>query len=127
MSDQPLRSEIELLRAAYLGFNSRNIPDALATMTTDVAWPRAFKGGFVEGHKAVGTYWSEQWTEISPHVEPEVFRLDGAGNILVKVRQIVRDLAGVILADEYVCHRFTFEDGLIRKMDIFPLTEFMCE
>lgn len=125
MSDQSLHAKTEHLHAAYLGFNSRNIHDALATMTTDVAWPRAFKGGFVEGHKAVGAYWSEQWTEISPHVEPEAFQLDEAGNILVKVRQIVRDLAGSILADEYVCHRFTFEQGLIRKMDICPLSEFL--
>jgi hypothetical protein len=124
MTDQPSHSETELLQAAYSAFNTRNIPDALATMTTDVAWPRAFKGGFVEGHQAVGAYWTEQWSEISPRVEPEAFQLDGARNILVKVHQVVRDLAGAILVDEYVCHCFTFERGLIQKMDICPLAEF---
>ena len=41
--------EIKLLRAAYTAFNARDIDAALATMTPDVAWPKAFKGGFVRG------------------------------------------------------------------------------
>lgn len=127
MSNQPSHSETELLHAAYSAFNSRKIPDALATMTMDVSWPRAFKGGFVVGHQAVGLYWAEQWAEISPTVEPKAFQLDGAGNILVKVRQVVRNLAGAVLVDEYTCHRFTFEQGLIQKMDICLLTEFQRE
>ena len=46
MPNQPA-PEIELLRAAYAAFNARDIDAALATMTAGVAWPRAFKGGFV--------------------------------------------------------------------------------
>ena len=49
MPNQP-GSEIELLRAAYVAFNARNLDAALALMTPDVHWPRAFKGGFVRGH-----------------------------------------------------------------------------
>jgi ketosteroid isomerase-like protein len=60
-------SEVELLRAAYAAFNARDIHAALALMTTDVAWPRAFKGGFVRGHEEVRAYWREQWSEIDPH------------------------------------------------------------
>jgi hypothetical protein len=120
MSDQPSESEFELLRTAYVAFNSREIDAALATMTTDVAWPRAFKGGFVQGHRAVGAYWTEQWSEISPHVEPVAFHLEEAGQILVKVHQVVRDLAGAVLVDEYVGHRFTLAEGLIQKMEVCP-------
>ncbi len=87
MSNQPSHSEIELLRTAYSAFNGRHIEAALATMTSDVSWPRAFKGGFVEGHRAVGAYWTEQWSEINPHVEPEAFHVEEAGHILVKVHQ----------------------------------------
>ena len=59
MPNQPA-PEIELLRAAYAAFNARDIDAALATMTAGVAWPRAFKGGFVQGHEAIRAYWTEQ-------------------------------------------------------------------
>src|SRR4051812_24548782 len=97
MPDQP-SPDIELLRAAYAAFNARDIDAALATMTPDVAWPKAFKGGFARGHQAVRAYWTEQWSEIDPHVEPASFRPDGAGCILVDVHQVVRDMAGAVVA-----------------------------
>ena len=114
-------SEIELLRAAYAAFNARDIDGALALMTSDVAWPRAFKGGFVRGHEGVRAYWREQWGEIDPHVDPIAFRSDGAEHILVDVHQVVRDLAGAVLADEHVGHRFTLAHGLIQAMEVGPL------
>ena len=110
--------EIERLRAAYAAFNARDIAAALALMTPDVAWPRAFKGGFVRGPEAVRAYWTEQWSEIDPHVEPVAFHPEDAGRILVEVHQVVRDLAGAVLADEPVGHRFTLEGGLIAKMEV---------
>lgn len=110
--------EIEVLRAAYAAFNSRNIDAALALMTADVAWPRAFKGGFVEGHEAIRAYWTEQWSEINPQVEPVSFSTEKSGSILVVVHQVVRDLAGALLADVHVDHRFTLEHGQIRKMEV---------
>jgi hypothetical protein len=112
--------EIEVLLAAYAAFNARDTDAALATMTADVAWPRAFKGGFVHGREAVRTYWTEQWSEISPHVEPLAFYREDSGCILVGVHQIVRDLAGAVLADVHVGHRFTVEQGLIQKMEVCP-------
>lgn len=115
-------SEIKLLRAAYQAFNVRDIDAALALMTHNVAWPRAFKGGFVRGAEAVRAYWTEQWSEINPHVEPVTFHAEGGGPILVEVHQTVRDLSGAIIADDIVGHRFTLEDGLILKMEVHPLT-----
>ena len=120
MPDQPA-SEIKLLRAAYMAFNARDIDAALATMTADVAWPKAFKGGFVRGPEEVRAYWTEQWSEINPHVEPVVFYPEDAGRILVNVHQVVRDLAGAVLADEHVGHRFTLAHGLIQAMEFGPL------
>jgi hypothetical protein len=114
--------EIELLRAAYTAFNARDIDAALAVMTSDVHWPRAFKGDFVRGFEEVRAYWTEQWSEINPHVEPVAFYPEDAGQVLVKVHQIVRDLAGTVLADEYVGHRFTLEHGLIQGMEVCPLS-----
>jgi hypothetical protein len=112
---------IELLRAAYAAFNARDIDAALALMTPDVAWPKAFKGGFVRGSEEVRAYWTEQWSEINPHVEPVSFYSEEAGRILVDVHQVVRDLSGAVLADEHVGHRFTLEHSLIQTMEICPL------
>ncbi len=119
MPDQ-LPPETGLLRAAYAAFNARDIDAAFITMAPDVAWPRAFKGGFVHGQEAVRAYWTEQWSEIDPHVEPVSFHQEDAGHILVEVHQVVRDLAGAVLADEHVGHRFTVERGLIQKMEVCP-------
>ncbi|HEY9668480.1 MAG TPA: nuclear transport factor 2 family protein [Coleofasciculaceae cyanobacterium] len=120
MPDQPA-PEIELLRTAYAAFNARDIDAALALMTPDVAWPKAFKGGFVRGTKEVCAYWTEQWSEIDPHVEPVAFHTQDAGQVLVEVHQVVRDLAGAVLADEHVVHRFTIEHGLIQAMQVCSL------
>ncbi len=117
--------ETELLRAAYRAFNARDIDAALALMTPDVAWPRAFKGGFVRGPEEVRAYWTEQWSEIDPHVEPVAFSTDDAGRITVEVHQVVRTLSGDIVADDLVGHCFTLTDGLIQLMDVtpFPMNE----
>ncbi|MEH2037176.1 nuclear transport factor 2 family protein [Nostoc sp.] len=120
MSDQPALL-IELLRAAYAAFNARDIDAALALMTADVVWPKAFKGGFVRGPEEVRAYWTEQWSEINPHVEPVSFYSEETGRILVDVHQVVRDLLGAVLADEHVGHRFTLQHGLIQAMEVCPL------
>jgi hypothetical protein len=116
--------EVDLLRAAYAAFNARDIDAALATMTPDVAWPKAFKGGLAHGHQEVRAYWTEQWPEIDPHVEPVSFHLEDTGCILVDVHQVVRDLGGAVLADEHVGHRFTIEHGLLKAMEVCPPPSF---
>ena len=120
MPNQPV-PEIELLRAAYAAFNARDIDAALALMTPDVTWPKAFKGGFVRGPKEVRAYWTEQWSEINPYVEPIALYPEDAGQVLVEVHQVVRDLSGAVLADEHVGHRFTIEHDLIQAMEVCPL------
>lgn len=116
-----LSSDVELLRAAYAAFNARDFEAAFATMAPDVAWPRAFKGGFVRGHEAVRAYWAEQWSEIDPRVEPVSFQPEINGRIVVDVHQVVRDLNGAILGDDHVGHCFTIEDGLIQSMEVCEL------
>jgi ketosteroid isomerase-like protein len=117
MSDQA-SPDVELLRAAYTAFNARDAGAALAVMATDVTWPRAFKGGFVQGHAAVRGYWAEQWAEIDGRVEPVAFHPQPGGRLVVRVHQVVRDLAGAVLADTHVGHAFTIESSLIRSMEV---------
>lgn len=111
-------SDIDLLRAAYAAFNAREIDAALALMTADVTWPMAFKGGFVRGPDEIRAYWTAQWSEIDPHVEPVSFHRGATGEILVVVQQRVRSLAGEVLADGQVAHAFEIEGGLIRAMEV---------
>ena len=120
MSDQTAQ-DIRLLQAAYAAFNARDIDAALATMARDVVWPKAFKGGFARGHEQVRAYWTEQWSEIDPCVQPTSFHPQVVGRILVQVHQVVRDLGGAVVADGHVGHCFTIESGLIRAMDVCPL------
>lgn len=107
-----------MLRAAYAALNARDIEAALLLMTPDVTWPRAFKGGFVRGPEEVGAYWTEQWSEIDPTVEPLAFYLEEDVKILVEMHQVVRDLAGEVIADGRVGHRFALGQGLIRGMQV---------
>lgn len=116
--DKPSDQDIQLLRKAYSAFNARDIDAALNLMTADVRWPKAFKGGFVQGPQEIRAYWTEQWSEIDPHVAPMGFHSDGVAQVLVDVHQVVRDLAGVTLADAHVGHRFTIKDGLIQAMEV---------
>ena len=107
-----------LIRTAYKAFNSRDIDTALTTMHADVEWPKAFEGGYVRGHAGIREYWTRQWSEINPHVEPVtiVERLDGA--LEITVDQKVKDLNGTVIFDGMVKHIYTLEEGLLRRMDI---------
>ena len=64
-----------LIAEVYSAFNQRNIDGALALMKECVSWPKASEGGRVVGKDEIRAYWSRQWKEFDPHVEPvEVMR-----------------------------------------------------
>jgi organic hydroperoxide reductase OsmC/OhrA len=110
----------QLLRSAYAAFNARDLDAAIALMTPDVDWPNAVEGGRVHGHAAVREYWTRQFRQVDPHVEPRSLRAtaDGDGRIAVDVHQVVRSLDGAIVADNRVIHEYTVRDGLIERMDV---------
>jgi hypothetical protein len=106
-----------LIKQAYSAFNKRDIDGALALMTEDVIWPKASEGGKVVGKQQIRAYWTRQWGEFDPHVEPlEVTEADG-GKIRVRVHQLVKSLHGDVLSDSEVLHVFTVNAGLIAGMD----------
>ena len=109
---------IALLKRAYAAFNARDIDGALAGMHADVVWPNGWEGGVVRGHDEVRAYWSRQWKEIDPNVEPLFFTAETDGRIVVDVRQVVRDKTGQILRDDFVKHVYRVENGLVRSMEI---------
>lgn len=109
-----------LIKKAYPAFNSRDIDTALSTFHKDVEWPKAFEGGYVKGHDEIRAYWTRQWTEINPTVEPLEFKEKPNATFEVRVHQIVKDLEGNTLFDGIVKHIYTLESNLLRKMDIEP-------
>ncbi len=107
-----------LIAEAYSAFNRRDIDGALALMSENVSWPRASEGGRVAGKEEIRAYWTRQWKEFDPHVEP-VEVIDRAGSKTdVKVRQLVKSLDGDVLSDTEVWHVYTIANGLIERMDI---------
>ncbi|HPN68157.1 MAG TPA: nuclear transport factor 2 family protein [Saprospiraceae bacterium] len=108
----------ELIKKAYSAFNARDIDSALSTFHPEVEWPKAFEGGYVTGHAEVRKYWTRQWKEINPNVEPIGFIQRTNGTIEVKVLQKVKDLHGDLIFDGIVKHIITIQDNLFRRMDI---------
>jgi len=107
-----------ILEQAYSAFNKRDIDAALALMTEDVSWPKASEGGKVVGKEEIRAYWTRQWTEFDPHVEPLAITEEDGGRIRVRVHQLVKSLQGDLLADSEVLHVFTMKNGLIAAMDL---------
>lgn len=108
----------DLFARTYARFNARDIDGVLAHMHPDVDWPNAWEGGRVHGHQGIRQYWTRQWRELDPRVEPVGFYTDERGRVVVTVHQTVRDSNGVLIADTFVKHVYVLENGLIKRMDI---------
>jgi hypothetical protein len=106
------------IEQAYSAFNKRDIDGALALMTKDVSWPKASEGDKVVGKEEIRAYWTRQWTEFDPHVEPLVITEEDGGKTHVRVHQLVKNLEGEVLSDSEVLHVFTVKNGLIAAMNL---------
>jgi hypothetical protein len=107
-----------LIAQAYSAFNQRKVDGALALMSENVSWPKASEGGRVVGKEEIRAYWTRQWQEFDPHVEPiEVIEREG-GKTDVRVHQLVKSLGGDVLSDSEVWHVYTIANGLIERMDL---------
>ena len=107
-----------LIKKVYKEFNARNIDEVLLHMHTDVHWPNGWEGGYVNGHDEVRDYWTRQWKELDPHVEPVSINETEDGKVEVDVHQLVKDIKGNILSDGMVKHVYTIGNNLIIKMEI---------
>ncbi len=107
-----------IIEQAYSAFNKRDIDGALTLMTQDVSWPKASEGGKVVGKEEIRAYWTRQWGEFDPHVEPLAITEGDGGKVRVTVHQLVKGLQGDVLSDGEVLHVFTVNSGLIAAMDL---------
>jgi nuclear transport factor 2 (NTF2) superfamily protein len=108
----------QIIKIAYEGFNERDIDKLFLVMDINVFWPKAFEGGYVKGHEAVRAYWTRQWTEINPKVEPISISELQDGRIEVLVYQVVKDMEEKILFDGQTKHIYSFNRNLIVQMDV---------
>lgn len=106
------------LTAMYAAFNARDIDAVLNAMTDDVDWPNAWEGGRLHGKEAVRSYWSRQWAEIDPRVEPVSFARRRDGAVAVEVQQVVRALDGTLVSEARVVHVYRLRGGLVAYMDV---------
>jgi SnoaL-like protein len=107
-----------LMTQMYAAFNRRDIEGTLKFMSENVDWPTASEGGRVTGKKEIREYWTRQWSQFDPHVEPIEVIEQPDGKTDVKVHQLVKTLDGVVLSDQNVWHSYTISGGLIERMDI---------
>jgi hypothetical protein len=108
----------ELIIQAYKDFNNRNIEAVFESMSPEVVWPNGWEGGYVKGFDEIRNYWTRQWMEIDPVVNPIAFKKIGETKLEVEVQQIIKDKTGKLLFDGLVKHIYTFESGLIKSMQI---------
>ena len=108
----------DLFRGLYEAFNRRDIDAVLALMSDEVDWPNAWKGGRLTGREAVRDYWTAQWAEIDPHVEPLSVTERPDGSLEVTVRQVVRSSDGELVGEGEVVHVYRMHEGLINRMDV---------
>jgi hypothetical protein len=107
-----------VIEQAYSAFNKRDIDGALALMTQNVSWPKASEGGRIVGKEEIRAYWTRQWREFDPLVEPLAMTEEDGSKVRVRVRQLVKSLEGDVLSDSEVLHVFTVNSGLIAAMDL---------
>jgi hypothetical protein len=102
----------------YSAFNRRDIDGVFAFMSESVDWPKASEGGRASGKEEIRAYWTRQWKEFDPHVEPVDVFDDESGRTRVRVHQLVKSVGGEVLSDSEVWHVYTIAKGLIERMDI---------
>ena len=108
----------DLIQQAYSAFNARDIDKVLTTFHPNVQWSKAWEGGYITGHDEIRKYWVRQWNELNPTVQPTGFTERSNGSLEVEVHQKVKDLQGAVLFDGTVKHIYTFENDLVRTMNI---------
>lgn len=89
----------------------------LSLMHKDVLWPNGWEGGYVRGHREVRDYWTRQWKELNPTVNPVLCKEVGEGKMEVLVHQIVKDMQDKVVFDGNVRHIYMIKDGLIESME----------
>jgi len=112
-------ADLDRFPGIYAAFNARDIEAVLEALHPDVDWANAMEGGRVHGREELRAYWGRVFERLdSRHAIEEMERLED-GRIALVVRQVVHEAGGgALIADEFVRHIFTMEDGLVVRFDV---------
>jgi hypothetical protein len=106
------------IQKLYDSFNRREVETVLSMLAEEVKWANGMEGGFIFGRDNVREYWRRQFEVFNPQLEILKIEPDSENRVVVTVHQVVKDLAGNVLADREVEQIFTFTDGLIKTFEI---------
>jgi len=109
---------IQVLTNAYAFFNQRDIESVLAVIHPSVRWANGWESGYLMGREEVSAYWTRQWQEVDPVVEPLQFDVLPGNSIRATVHQRVHNKNGELITDGIVYHTYTFAEDLIAEMSI---------
>ncbi|MEJ7658561.1 MAG: ketosteroid isomerase [Hymenobacter sp.] len=97
-------------------------PPCWPLFTRRYAGPRRGRATTRRATHEVRAYWLRQWQELDPKVEPTGIRERADGRLEVAVHQVVHDLQGQVVFDGPVKHVYTLQEGLLKQMDIEPVS-----
>jgi ketosteroid isomerase-like protein len=114
---------IELLRRAYETFNAADVDYALFHPEIRIIQTSKLVGtaGVFEGHAGLGRSveeLNEGFEDI--RFEPEDYAEIEDGRMLVRCRFVGRGTRSGIELDTPVWHIWTFRDGLLSRMEVYP-------
>jgi len=114
----PMPARRALLAQIYDAFNARDLEAMGRAFHPAVEWPDLLEGGALHGRQTVVDYFRRQFALMQPEAEIIDITLVGEDKAIVHVQYEVRDAQGGLWSDTQARLRFTFEDGLIRRMAI---------
>src|SRR4051812_36293770 len=109
---------MERLTALYEAIRRRDADGIAAQLAAGADWPDALAGTRVTGRDAVRAYWLGQWQVLELDLHPRLMRELPDGRVAVLVDQTVRDRDGDLLSQTVVLHTYTFDGGLVSRMDV---------
>ena len=107
-----------LLVQVYDAFNVGDLEGLGRTFHAEVEWPDLLEGGTLHGRGTVVDYFRRQFALMQPDAQIIDITLVGAEQAIVHVQYSVRDAQGGLWSDTQARLRFTFQDGLIRRMTV---------
>lgn len=112
-----------IVEGLYRGFNQRDADAALSNIAPGVDWQADVDGHRIVGRDELRAAWAKAWKTSDPRIEPMRIDVAGDGKVIVRVDELVRDLAGKVMVNRQVEHVLTFDGLFIDRMDIVELPE----
>lgn len=105
------------IRQLWRHLNARDFERAGALLHPAVDWASILEGGRLNGPESVVAYWRRMMDYIRPESEIVGFEDRPDGCLAARMRHALRRPGGGLWTEEDVTQVFSFQDGLIVRMD----------